>query len=168
MNGAFGHWLAGFIDGEGCFQIVRQSGPGTVGFFCQFDISVRADDVAILREAQARTGLGTVKSLTPRGVKAWNPSARWICKSKADAVGLCELLDTYPLRAKKAADYAVWREAVVVWQEIHRGGTFPLMHERNAPFWRRMANLKLALDALRLYDQEALARDEELVRLLET
>lgn len=45
--------------------------------------------------------------------------------SKAGAVGLVELLDHFPLRAKKSRDFAIWREAVEAWCQRGPGSRGP-------------------------------------------
>lgn len=96
----FADWLAGFIDGEGCFLITRNHG----GYSCAFRLGVRADDRPILDEIVQRTGLGSVSE--NRGM------ARWIVGSREDTLGLVLLLERAPLRAKKRRDAAIWSEAV--------------------------------------------------------
>lgn len=109
IDDGFGHWLAGFIDGEGCFRI----GETRQGFSCRFYIGIRADDRPIIEEIHKLTGLGHVNNR--RAVGDWNPQITWDISSKTDCYRLVCLLDRYPLRAKKKRDYAIWREAVLRW-----------------------------------------------------
>lgn len=106
----FGHWLAGFIDGEGCFSITYNGGRGNHSMRCQFRIALRSDDTPLLEECQRVTGLGTVYQQAGRGTD--NPSAMWHVAHKSDAARLIELLDRFALRSKKARDYMIWREGV--------------------------------------------------------
>jgi hypothetical protein len=113
----FGHWLAGFADGEGCFNIARN---GNGSMFCQFRIQVRSDDEPILLEIQRRTGLGRLtKVYKNRGA---NPSVIWYVSSKAECLALVELFETYPLRAKKQRDFEIWARAVRSWQTLRQRG----------------------------------------------
>ena len=111
----FGHWLAGFIDGEGCFSVSyngqRQRYPSLK---CTFRIALRSDDTPLLEECRRQTGLGVVYRQRPFANQKWNPSAMWHVAHKSDSARLIEILDRFPLRSKKARDYAVWREAVIV------------------------------------------------------
>jgi site-specific DNA-methyltransferase (adenine-specific) len=114
IDPAFGHWLAGFIDGEGCFHIHRKP-QGT--FDCQFSISLRGDDMPILERCHRMTGLGTLALTKTAG----NPKARWTVSSKAACLALRDLLRAFPLRAKKAHDFELWSEAVTEWVNHERG-----------------------------------------------
>lgn len=118
----FFDWLAGFIDGEGCFRIHASPGrrSGSVRYSCRFVLGVRADDSEILHEIVRRTGIGTVQPHPRRGIG--KPQARWSITSQPECYALVELLDAYPLRAKKAGDFAIWREAVVEWSRDHPKG----------------------------------------------
>jgi hypothetical protein len=110
-------WLSGFIDGEGCFVINRNTKRGVpTGHRCRFALRLRDDDRAVLDAIRECTGLGTVRDdgayLDRNGQSVWEVS------SKADCLSLCDLLDRYPLRAKKRADYGTWRAAVYAWQQV--------------------------------------------------
>jgi hypothetical protein len=112
-DAAFGHWLAGFIDGEGSFMIVRRTAP-----CCRFSLIVRDDDAAIMAEIADRTGFGRLRSVNKKLPD--RPCVGWEITSKADALALIDFLERFPLRAKKARDFAFWREAVLLW--IQRSG----------------------------------------------
>lgn len=107
----FGYWLAGFIDGEGCFSISYNGARLNRSMRCQFRIALRSDDTLLLAECSRMTGLGTVYQQAAREGNA-NPSSMWHVAHKSDTARLIELLDRFPLRSKKARDYAIWREAV--------------------------------------------------------
>jgi hypothetical protein len=106
MENDFGHWLAGFIDGEGCFQIVSNGGYYTP----RFSVKVRADEKSIIERIRRKTGIGTITTYPYNGLKG-NPQVNWNVNSRQDCRALSDLLDKYPLRAKKAADFAIWRQA---------------------------------------------------------
>ncbi len=130
---AFFHWMAGLIDGEGCFSIDAAAN----GFKLRMRITLRADDCGALHEIQGRTRLGTlVQSF--QGSETDNPQIMWTVARKAECRRLADILDTHPLRAKKARDYAAWREALEAW-------------ERTPGDWETMARLKASMETTRKY-----------------
>jgi hypothetical protein len=158
IDDAFGHWLAGFIDGEGCFALRRHNPSHICGhsWGAIFVLKVRDDDAAIIEEIAARTGLGRVTyGRAPSGYRNTRPQAKWQVQSKADCVALADLLDRYPLRAKKARDLAVWSKAVRLRLQTVNGG--PSARERNEPIWAEIAELYEELSLLRAYDDLAVA-----------
>lgn len=108
----FGHYMAGFIDGEGSFVIAHAKQVYT----CRFQLKLRDDDAPILFELQERTGLGVVKPeknySRSRGPDNGRPQMTWVLSNKSDCAMLVRLLERYPLRAKKSRDFAVWKLAV--------------------------------------------------------
>lgn len=136
----FGDWFAGFVDGEGCF-LVYGGTAAKPEHSCRLVIEVRADERAVLEEIQSRLGIGKIQSLPKRRTPTSAPLLRWYVSSKSDCALLVTILDRFPLRAKKRADYEVWRRAVCVWLVSGRGN-------RND---ERLAALKAELGAGRLY-----------------
>jgi hypothetical protein len=125
-------WFSGFADGEAHFGLPRQTNrPAIVPMF---EIQLRADDLAILERLQEVFG----GYLRVREINRGNPAAGWSVGSKRDLIGLVDYFDRFPLRAKKANDYAIWRRAVLVYLE--RGAMDP-----------EMAILRQALIAGRVY-----------------
>jgi hypothetical protein len=116
LEESFGHWFAGFVDGEGCFRI-KPTNMGT--FQCRFSIGLRADDAPILHEIRARTGVGILVHSGRNSIQ--QEQWRLEVNRKADGVRLVEIFDDFPLRAKKARDFAIWREAVSVWSSVVNG-----------------------------------------------
>jgi hypothetical protein len=108
----FGHWFAGFADGEGNFD-VRPAANGR-SYTCRFAIGLRADDLPILEEIVRMTGLGSIR-LQDGGAGEQKRQARWSVERKEHLARLVEIFDRFPLRAKKARDYVLWRRAVVLW-----------------------------------------------------
>src|ERR1035438_7101973 len=80
----FGHWLAGFIDGEGSFAITHKPVPGSGKFACSLTIGLRDDDEPVLREIMEWTGVGRLYH-RPRGARG-HPAALWIVQSRPDCV----------------------------------------------------------------------------------
>lgn len=116
----FGYWLAGFVDGEGCFRIHsaprRQAQPW---YACHFQVKLRDDDTAILNECVDRTGIGKVIRMA--GHKTSKPQAMWVAWSLADCEEVVELFTRFPLRAKKRLDFEIWIRAVAVIRDTPRG-----------------------------------------------
>jgi len=112
----FGHWLAGFIDGEGSFIVVNtRSRPPF-----RFQLCQRYDNGDIVREIHRRTGLGRVCIGKPRGTT--RQQIKWSIQKRDDLEALIALLDTYSLRGDKAVEYRAWREGVLLWLKVgHRG-----------------------------------------------
>jgi hypothetical protein len=141
---AFGHWLAGFIDGEGSFSVRRAflaDGRTVANYSPRFELGLRADDGPILEKIRGTLAIGAVYGhVTGR---SGCHVRRWYVGSKADCMVLVDFLDRYPLRSKKAADYVLWREAVQLWQGTGgRWGNFD---------WTRIAEIRDLLMAGRSY-----------------
>lgn len=148
----FGHWLAGFLDGEGTFAITQTSKDGTWRMVCQ--VLLRRDDQPILEEIRTRTGLGRVRTRNHfTGLPGSKPQCIWVVARKDDVLRLVQILDAHPLRAKKARDYAIWREAVLYWN------TLPHIHRNRRHDWGPIPGLQARLRAIRAY--EPVDADEE-------
>jgi hypothetical protein len=119
VDSHFGHWFAGFVDGEGCFYITShgKSRPGVLR--PRFSLTLRADDCDILEEIQRRTRAGSIHKYQPSG--PGNLVARWMVQSQSDLMALCRIFDCYPLRSKKARDFGPWRRAVEAAAELRKG-----------------------------------------------
>lgn len=145
----FGNWLAGFTDGEGSFAITRSVRPtATQTYFgCIIALGLRDDDRAILEEIMARTGCGRIYN-QKRIEEGSKPRAVWKVFSRADCMRMVQVFDQFPLRAKKARDFTVWREGVAVWTRTRRG---PGTIRGNGIAWEQMAVLKRRLESGRAY-----------------
>src|SRR5690606_31744801 len=75
-----------------------------------------ADESGTLNMIRRKFGHGTITRDS-----GTNPMVRWAVGDKAGCVALVELLDKYPLRAKKMIDYWSWRDAVIEWVGRPRG-----------------------------------------------
>lgn len=121
VDAAFGHWLAGFIDGEGCFRIQRGLANRRFPYYaCSFSLKQRDDDRALIADIVERTGIGTLREDRHRSGNS-KPCVLWVADSKAHTEALAELLDRYPLRSRKLRDYLIWREAVEYRKQHVRG-----------------------------------------------
>lgn len=140
---AFGHWLAGFFDGEGSFGIYTQN--RNPSYRCMAKISLRIDDRPILDEIARWTGVGRVY-VDKKGAPAHRaPTAAWIVEGKDNCMHLVELFERFPLRAKKRRDFAVWAVAVREWSSMR-----PRVGE--ARDWTRMAALADEIRQVRAFE----------------
>lgn len=148
----FGHWLAGFMDGEGCFYLTKST---TGSHRCQVRIKLRADDRPILDECVRRTGCGYVV-----GVKSkYGPQVEWMVVRKADTARMVDIFRAFVLRAKKRRDFEIWSEAVAVMASVRhitdgaslRRGGGSLRH----PAQIQLAILRKQLQDVRRKDQAA-------------
>jgi DNA modification methylase len=113
-DAGFAYWLTGLIDGEGHFAIKAHSrGTHAPGF----SLKMRADELCTLELIKRTMGIGSITHEDHQP----NPTARWNVQDKAGCQRLVDLLDKYPLRAKKRIDYWTWREAVCEWTSRPRG-----------------------------------------------
>lgn len=116
MTSADRHYLAGLIDGEGCFSIAY-NGPrtksGTRNYQCRMALAVRADDSEGIEALHDLLGFGHVRYSNR---KDRSRVVTWSVESKADCLRLVRVLDLAPLRLKKRRDYDLWRSAVLEWQ----------------------------------------------------
>lgn len=137
----FGHWLAGFIAGEGSFGIYPRTKRR--GYYLQFVISLRADDRPILDNICRTTGLGVLSYRQP---PQGNALTTWRVHRRQDMLRLITILDHFPLRAKKADDYAIWRRAALyLGSSIHVGG------RGRTNDWEPIGNLADELAAIRRF-----------------
>ncbi len=146
----FGHWFAGFADGEGSFVITRRGANGT-GYGCSFIIIVRADDRPILEEIRDRFQIGLIHAIKPSRVTSGHHSragAGLYITRKEDVLRLVAVFDRYPLRAKKRNDYQIWRDAVMLWTS-RVGVRGPGKRSTPHPVQARLAELKEELTAQR-------------------
>jgi hypothetical protein len=147
IDPAFGHWLAGFTDGEGAFVLTYTSShkgnPHKLSWpSARFEITLRADDGAILYEIRDRLGFGIINnhSATRTLRPNQNPGLRYHVWRQADTLVLVDLFEQYPLRAKKRLQFEVWAAGV---REITRGAKI-----RDADL---LAHYRTQLMALRAY-----------------
>lgn len=145
VSANFGHWLAGFIAGEGTFAIAGQNAEhGHQSYCTKCIVKLREDDGEVLFEIQATTGVGRVHRKQPGSDGRTNHAQfAWQVQNRRDCARLVEILDEYPLRAKKAGAFAVWRKAVLIGLQVKNGGDWT--REHNGLLWERMAELRVEL-----------------------
>lgn len=116
---AFGHWIAGFTDGEGCFSLYARvaprrdrTGQTRFNFGASYAILLRRDDIAVLETIRSYFMCGRINLRPPV-----RPSAK---PAAAFSVRLPDQLndiivphfDRFPLMAKKSRDFAIWKRGV--------------------------------------------------------
>jgi len=112
LTPAFGHWLAGLVDGEGCFTLGVKNGVGP-----RFSLGLRKDDRPVLEMIQRTLGFG-VLSNRERGpadrakMPNANPQTVFECRNTGQCAALVKVFRRFPLQAKKSRDFAIWAEAV--------------------------------------------------------
>lgn len=116
IDNDFGHWVAGFVDGEGCFFMVPVKRPG--GYRPGFSLSVRADDAAIVLEICEKLGVGTTHYYQ---ATSGSRVIRWHVQAQKDCQRLVEFFEQFPLRAKKSNDFRVWKQAVAAAAALRAG-----------------------------------------------
>lgn len=105
VSSDFGHWFAGFVDGEGCFSIKRAR---TGGIQTTFRLALRDDDTPILREIQATLGFGNVLFSKTKTTNV----ATYHTASFAGCMAIVLLFRKYNLRSKKRPDFEAWARIV--------------------------------------------------------
>ena len=148
-----GDWLAGFIDGEGSFNISHHGG----NYQPRFGLKLRDDDTAIIKDIQFFIGVGTVRQskCSPPTSKYYSPNAR--PQIRLDVVGrdntrIISILDEFPLRSKKLRDYLIWKNAVEIYSQslFNRWSDINLKKKRND----ELSILKLELENTRKYHEK--------------
>ncbi len=117
IDAAFGHWLAGFTDGEGHFALYARQRPGAKTWLvtAAFIIALREDDKKILDDIRRRLGVGTVRRrLQNRGTgKGYCRQAFYCCSNPRDLFNVVvPVFRRHRLRAKKSRDFAIWVDGV--------------------------------------------------------
>jgi hypothetical protein len=139
LSDAEAHTLAGFLDAESHLAVIPNNGGAT--WRCECSVALRDDDREILVSYRDKLGLGHLTPVAARNGS--RPQVHWKIGSKLECQVLTQLLDAHPLRARKAREYEIWREAVGIWAFERQG----LEHSGRA----RMVQLAEYLRAERVY-----------------
>jgi len=132
FNAAFGNWLAGMIDGDGCFTIHCKDGKY---FSCRLSLGLRRDDLEILQRIQKTLGTGhiTIKDEKTNGKY---PQAVWSVTRISDLINIIiPLFRRYPLRTKKQQDFGIWSQAVNLLSS--KGYFYPISVRENVSLLRK-------------------------------
>jgi hypothetical protein len=124
---AFANYISGFTDGEGHFGLTLQTRTKRQTFqipSAVFLIGLRADDLPVLQLFHSFFGCGCID---------FKSNARWRNKSNArthdvfiyraqrtkDLVStIIPHFERFPLRAKKAKDFLIWKQGVLLLHQV--------------------------------------------------
>ena len=108
----FYEWLAGFIDGEGNFQINPLKGKSgeIVKFSFMFNINLHVDDVDVLHSIAKILGIGFVTLNTTNPGKYVCSAYCWINK-QSELSKLIDILNSSPLNGVKYLDFLDFSKA---------------------------------------------------------
>lgn len=124
ITASFGHWLAGFVAGEGHFGIARQARQAEL-FRPTFRLALRSDDDATLHEICRVLGFGKV---TYHSTKTTHVASFGV-HAYAEAMALVTLFRRFPLRAKKQLDFEAWARCVEYGHTTYRAKIIDIQHD---------------------------------------
>lgn len=122
---AFGWYLTGLTDGEGCFSLANIVFKTRNTWRLSFIISLRADETQHLTAIARRMNCG-VMNLGKRKASNYNscPLIRWIVTDLTQLSGIIvPHFEQFPLQLKKARDFAIWKQAVPARLAIRKRNT---------------------------------------------
>lgn len=119
VDPAFGHYIAGLVDGEGCFRIHKAHGGMSSTYTCEFQIKLRDDDARILNEIQRALGVGRLHEEKGDGVQ--KPQLKFIVSKLQECRKVQRFFESFPLRAKKQKDFVHWCKHLDLWEKHTRG-----------------------------------------------
>lgn len=114
-----GDYIAGFVDGEGCFALkfrrdFKSHRKGKQEYFywdIEFAVVQDAKDEEILKSIQNTLECGRI-SISKRGV------ARYSVNDIDDLVGkIIPFFETYKLHARKRFDFELWKRAITIFMK---------------------------------------------------
>lgn len=112
-----GDYVAGFIDGEGCFVIVISSHKTKKlrrDARVSFQIEVRDDDSEVIKNIQETLGCGHIYHLSYERY-GWKPHVKLMVSRINDlTTKIIPFFTRYPLRAKKRHSFKLFCQAVSV------------------------------------------------------
>lgn len=117
-----GNYIAGFVDGEGCFALKfrrdirreRKNKPVYFYWDIEFAISLRGDDKEILEKIQKTLDCGKI-SFNKKG------DVRYAVNNINDLVDkIVPFFTEHSLYAKKKQDFLLWKEAVELFKRNQR------------------------------------------------
>jgi len=115
-------YLAGIIEGEGCFTI----NTCKVSDAPRFAIVLRDDDRVIIEQIKSVLQTNANVTVEPGGGND-RPCARLRLGGSDDCMRLIEFLDDNPFKGKKRPQYEIWKKAVY----YHRRNRVPGNHDKD-------------------------------------
>lgn len=120
-----GDYVAGFVDGEGCFALKfrrdvrhdRKNKPVYFYWDIEFAIMLKADDKEILESIRDTIGCGKVGNVSKRGHVRYSVQG-----TKEIVEKVIPFFEKYPLHAKKKRDFRLWKEAALIFSRNQREG----------------------------------------------
>ena|SRR3989344_4725769 len=118
-----GDYIAGFIDGEGCFfltyrketKLSRKGNPTYYRWSASFAMTLREDDIEILEKIRDTLECGNVYLLNTKDNRFSGKQAYFGIQNANDLYEKVKpFFKKYPLRAKKRHDFALWAEALEI------------------------------------------------------
>ncbi len=148
-NPAFGNWLSGFVDGEGCFRIHRERSGEY--YACHFSIKLQADDRAILERIRSFIGVGRIESIDASTANDRNasPAVKYLVDTRDGCKAIRDVFLAFPLRAKKVRDFRIWLRALSAWERQGRGNRWHGPADKS-----EMERLWLEMKTVRPYTDE--------------
>lgn len=149
----FAAYISGFVDGEGCFNL-RRITPNEKNYSscgATFHITLREDEINILRIIRSFFGVGTLQRTGERGT-----SKPKVCYNVSKTSDLNNVIvphfDNFPLLAKKSRDFLHWKEGVHLIHKVITRRCRPLIFKRGSyPKWTddEITQFVVILDSLK-------------------
>ena len=134
----FGAYISGLTDGEGSFLIKADiASVAQRKFYCFFQIKLRADDYKILESIRDYWNCGRLLYQKCNSSKRPNTKPQWSLHVNRihDLYNhVMPHFELFPLRAKKARDFELWKEAVRLAYKVSQRGR-PINYGKNGPLW---------------------------------
>ena len=118
----FGYWFSGIFDGEGCF-LFKNTARTVVTPAPVIKRTLREDDRSVIEYIKENLGCGRIFDGQYKSEKytRYRPWVELKVQPIADlAEVIVPLFDRYPLQAKKAHEFRMWR-MLVHWRYCRRG-----------------------------------------------
>src|SRR3989344_4359281 len=122
MNKLPGDYVAGFIDGEGCFFLTyrketKRTRPGNPTYFrwsAGFAMTLREDDVEILKQIRNTLECGNVYFLNSKDKRVGKQAYLGIQNIDDAHNKILPFFKKFPLRAKKRYDFELWTKSLEI------------------------------------------------------